>query len=278
MSETMSEAVASGSFDDLRSLDMRFLEEASRLGPVHVLLWSDDLVESVLGKKPKFPQAERQYFLESIRYVTRVSLLEQIDSLEGLPVTVTEHEAKWVVDDTKVGIATASFCREQGLPVVVITSEDLAGFPAPQPADSEAAPSGRRKVIVTGCYDWFHTGHVRFFEEVSELGELHAVVGHDANIKMLKGEGHPLFNQDERRYMVGSIRFVEQAHIATGDGWLDAEPEIARIKPDIYAVNEDGDRPEKSKFCQQHGIEYRVLKRKPKPGLPKRQSTDLRGF
>jgi hypothetical protein len=78
--------------------------------------------------------------------------------------------------------------------------------------------------------------------------------------------------------MVQSVRFVWQALISSGSGWMDAEPEIAVIKPDIYAVNEDGDVPEKRAFCKEHSIEYVVLKRIPKAGLPKRQSTDLRGF
>jgi hypothetical protein len=59
---------------------------------------------------------------------------------------------------------------------------------------------------------------------------------------------------------------------------MDAEPEIAWIKPDLYAVNEDGDKPEKRAFCGKHGIEYVVLKRVPKEGLARRTSTDLRGF
>jgi cytidyltransferase-like protein len=133
-------------------------------------------------------------------------------------------------------------------------------------------------VIVTGCYDWFHSGHVRFFEEVSELGDLYVVVGHDDNVRMLKGEGHPLFPAAQRRYMAGAIRHVRKALISSGHGWLDAEPEIRRIRPDIYAVNEDGDRPEKREYCSAHGIEYRVLERLPKEGLPRRQSTELRGF
>jgi glycerol-3-phosphate cytidylyltransferase-like family protein len=87
-----------------------------------------------------------------------------------------------------------------------------------------------------------------------------------------------MYNEDQRRYMAGSIRFVKRALVSSGDGWLDAEPEIERIKPDIYAVNEDGDVPEKRDYCEAHGIEYRVLKRTPKAGLPKRQSTNLRGF
>jgi hypothetical protein len=78
--------------------------------------------------------------------------------------------------------------------------------------------------------------------------------------------------------MVQAVRFVKQAMISSGHGWLDAEPEIERVAPHIYAVNEDGDRPEKRSYCESHGIEYRVLKRLPKPGLPRRQSTNLRGF
>ena len=96
--------------------------------------------------------------------------------------------------------------------------------------------------------------------------------------EFLKGKGHPMFPQEERRYMVQSIRFVKQALVSSGSGWMDAEPEIDRIKPDIYAVNEDGDKPEKRSFCEAHGIQYVVLKRTPKEGLPRRISTDLRGF
>ena len=97
-------------------------------------------------------------------------------------------------------------------------------------------------------------------------------------LKLLKGEDHPLYPQDERRYWVQSIRFVKQALISSGRGWLDAEPEILKIRPDFYAVNEDGNKPEKRKFCLENNIEYRVLKRSPKPGLPVRVSSNLRGF
>lgn len=59
---------------------------------------------------------------------------------------------------------------------------------------------------------------------------------------------------------------------------MGAAPEIAVLKPDVYAVNEDGDVAQKREFCLQHGIKYVVLKRTPKPGLPSRSSTALRGF
>ena len=43
-------------------------------------------------------------------------------------------------------------------------------------------------------------------------------------------------------------------------------------------MNEDGDKPVKREYCERRGIEYVVLKRVPKAGLPRRESTDLRGF
>ena len=94
----------------------------------------------------------------------------------------------------------------------------------------------------------------------------------------LKGAPHPLFGEDERRYMVQSVRFVTRAFINSGSGWLDAAPDIERLKPDYYIVNEDGDRPEKRRFCDEHGLEYVVLRRLPRSGLPSRESTILRGF
>ena len=78
--------------------------------------------------------------------------------------------------------------------------------------------------------------------------------------------------------MVAGIRYVRQALISSGEGWLDAEPEIRRLRPDFYVVNEDGDRPEKRAYCEKHGIRYIVLKRTPKEGLPPRSSTRLRGY
>lgn len=271
-----SQVVLSAPFDNIRAQHIRLLHEASRLGPVHVYLWDDATVEAHTGSAPKFPVEERQYYLESVRYVQQVSVVHSLAHPDALPEGAAELAQSWVVhadDDTP---AKRSFCQDRGLSYHVISEKDLIDFPNELYAQS--MDSGNKKVLVTGCYDWFHTGHVRFFEEVSELGDLYVVVGHDENIRLLKGEGHPLFKESERRYLAGSIRFVKQALISTGKGWLDAEPEILSIKPDIYAVNEDGDKPVKRQYCEEHGIEYAVLKRLPKPGLPRRESTQLRGF
>ena len=269
------QVVVFGGFDDIRAPHLRFLEEASRLGDVTVLLWPDETIRQINGTGPMFPLAERLYFLNAVRYVSRVVALTPAVDLNTLPSVPGLTPQFWVDGETDASEARGRFCREHGLEYRVLSASQISGFPAPLPMPS--AP-GRKKVIATGCYDWFHSGHVRFTEEASAYGDLYLVVGHDANIRLLKGEGHPRFSQEERRYAVGSIRFVKEALISTGNGWLDAEPEIERIKPDAYIVNEDGDRGGKREFCRQRGIEYTVLKRIPAPGLPPRTSTNLRGF
>ena len=267
--------VVCGAFDNIGATDLRLLEEAAKLGELTILLWPDEAGPALTGRPYKFPLAERQYFLNAVRYVSQVIpvsgpiLLGELPSAPGFRPTV------WVDRESGDNPGQRAFSQRHGLTHVVVPEPALHTWPEPAPMPSTP---GKKRVVVTGCYDWFHSGHVRFTEEVSAHGDLYVIVGHDANIRLLKGEGHPLLPEAQRRYVVGSIKYVKQALVSTGEGWLDADPEIKRIKPDIYAVNEDGDKGGKREYCEQTGIEYLVLKRTPAPGLPRRTSTDLRGF
>jgi len=269
------QVIASGAFDDIRSGDLRFLEEAAKLGGLTVLLWTDELIQGFTGKAPKFPLAERLYFLNGVRYVSRVLPLHEQGAPDELPQFSGLRAEIWADAEKTANPAREQYARDHGITYRVFTKADLSGFPEPPPMPS--AP-GRKKVVATGCYDWVHSGHVRFAEEASGYGDLYVCLGSDANVRLLKGAGHPLFPEQERRYVVGSIKYVKQALITTGSGWVDADPEIRRLKPDIYVVNEDGDKGGKREYCEGLGIEYLVLRRAPAPGLPQRSSTVLRGF
>lgn len=264
-----------GAFDNLRSREVRFIEEASKLGEVTALVYSDSAIEKQKGSAPKFPLAERLYLLGALRFVKSVMPLDASGSSNALPDLKPWQGAVWMDEKGPLNEVRARICAENGLEYCLVGESKLQGFPEPGLSSHQA---GKKKVVVTGCFDWFHSGHVRFFEEVSGHGELYVIVGHDANIRLLKGQGHPLLPQEERRYMAGSIRYVHQALISSGEGWLDADPEIQKIKPDIYAVNREGDRGGKRQYCAERGIEYLVLERAPAVGLPQRSSTELRGF
>ena len=101
-----------------------------------------------------------------------------------------------------------------------------------------ATPAPRKKVLISGCYDLLHSGtrplsiscsvakhlsyyslqhicqgHVQFFKEASELGDLHVSVGSDKNIMQLKGRP-TMIPESERLFMVQSIKYVHYAEIS----------------------------------------------------------------
>jgi len=133
----------------------------------------------------------------------------------------------------------------------------------------------KKKVMVSGCYDLLHSGHIAFFNEAAQFGNLYVRLGSDNNIKLLKNHA-PAFPEEERLYMVRNIKAVFDAQVCAGTGFLDFEPDLEMIKPDIFVVNEDGDRPNKRAAVEKHGIEYKVLKRKPADKLTARSSTDIK--
>ena len=274
-----STVLATASLDNVTSNDVRFLQEAARLGPLHVRVPSDSLIERTTGRRPTFPAAERRFLAASLRCVNSVGVVDT--DATSAAARLASGFATVVVREGDADPRLRAVWAARGGRLAEIPASQLAGFPAWE-ADAESitppALGDRPRVVVTGCYDWLHSGHVRFFMDASAFGDLYVVVGSDRNVELLKGPGHPLQHDSERRYMVGAVRPVHRCLISSGSGWMDAEPEIARIQPAYYVVNEDGDQPEKRDFCAARGIEYLVLRRVPHRGLPARSSTALRGF
>ncbi|MBR0499679.1 MAG: adenylyltransferase/cytidyltransferase family protein [Bacteroidales bacterium] len=132
-----------------------------------------------------------------------------------------------------------------------------------------------KKVFVSGCYDLLHSGHVEFFRQAAQFGDLYVGIGSDATILEYKHH-KPVYSEQERLFMVKSIRYVKDAFINAGSGVMDFVPTVEALKPDLLVVNEDGGREEKRRFCEEHGIGYVVLKRVPQDGLQARSSTDLK--
>lgn len=132
-----------------------------------------------------------------------------------------------------------------------------------------------KKVFVSGCYDLLHSGHVEFFRQAAQYGDLYVGIGSDETILHYKNH-KTLYKEHERLYMVKAIRYVKDAFINAGSGIMDFIPTVDFLKPDILVVNEDGDSIEKRQFCESRGIEYIVLKRTPSEGLEAHSSTALK--
>lgn len=132
-----------------------------------------------------------------------------------------------------------------------------------------------KKVMVTGCFDLLHSGHVAFLREAAALGELHVCIGSDENVFQLKGR-YPVNPQEERRFMLENLSCIASVRINKGFGLLDFTAELDDIRPDVFFVNEDGHTPAKEQLLRSRGVEYVVAQRQPAANLPSRSTTALR--
>ena len=132
-----------------------------------------------------------------------------------------------------------------------------------------------KKVFVSGCYDLLHSGHVEFFKQASQFGDLYVGIGSDATYLEYKHR-KPMFPQEERLFMVSNIKFVKEAYINEGRGVIDFLPTLDLVKPDIFVVNAEGGSDTKRQLCEERGIQYIELERTPAEGLQARSSSSLK--
>jgi D-beta-D-heptose 7-phosphate kinase/D-beta-D-heptose 1-phosphate adenosyltransferase len=122
--------------------------------------------------------------------------------------------------------------------------------------------------ICSGCFDVFHSGHAVFFEQCKELVDvLIVVVGSDSAIKMQKGAGRPVNEQNNRVYLTASICNVDYAMIGCEGkemrhGKIDYYEIVKNLKPDILILNNDDSAiKEKQELCKEFGIGIKLVKR-----------------
>lgn len=69
---------------------------------------------------------------------------------------------------------------------------------------------GKRIVLVGGCFDILHIGHVQFLEKAKRQGDiLFVMLESDETVRHLKGESRPIHKQQERAYMLSSLSVVD---------------------------------------------------------------------
>ncbi len=132
-----------------------------------------------------------------------------------------------------------------------------------------------KKVVISGCFDLLHSGHVAFIKSAAQYGQVYVCLGSDKTVFELKHR-YPVNSENERKFILEALFDVFEVCISSGSGYLDFLPELDRIQPDIFVVNEDGYSQAKADLCSTRNIELIVLDRIPFTGLPARSTTDLR--
>ena len=124
-----------------------------------------------------------------------------------------------------------------------------------------------KRVMVSGCYDILHAGHVTFFEDAKAaaklmLGdEVHLTVciASDRVIRSLKGR-EPSSPQSNRKKVIEALHIVDSVLIG------DDEPEHMNFASDLkrygyhalVCTEDDKYQEEKTRMCEQMEIPYLI--------------------
>jgi rfaE bifunctional protein nucleotidyltransferase chain/domain len=96
-----------------------------------------------------------------------------------------------------------------------------------------------KKVVVNGCFDMLHYGHVKLLEfaarEIDSF--VYVLIDSDLRIKQLKGNDRPINNEVERKFLLESLRFVDRVEIFNSDTEL--ENKIKLYQPDVMIKGSD---------------------------------------
>lgn len=97
-----------------------------------------------------------------------------------------------------------------------------------------------KTVLIGGCFDFIHFGHIEFFEKAKKYGDkLVVMLESDETIKRLKGEGRPFHTQEQRKQMLEAIRAIDEVILlppmTTDEEYFET---IKKIHPDSIALTE----------------------------------------
>lgn len=97
-----------------------------------------------------------------------------------------------------------------------------------------------KKVLVGGCFDFIHYGHISFLKQAKSYGDyLVVALESDEKVKKMKGDSRPIHSQSQRKEMLASLSFVDEIielpPMSSDQEYFDL---VMKVKPDSIAVTE----------------------------------------
>ena len=101
----------------------------------------------------------------------------------------------------------------------------------------ELKKQNKKVVFTNGCFDILHAGHVDYITKAKEKGDVLIVaVNSDSSTKSLKGDARPIVPQNERAFIISSLKPVDYVFIFEEDTPYEV---IKKIVPDVLVKGAD---------------------------------------
>ena len=89
-----------------------------------------------------------------------------------------------------------------------------------------------------GCYDILHRGHLELLRYARSLGDKLVVgIDSDSKVRKSKGEGRPVNNQEDRKFFLESLIYVDEVIIFNTAEEL--EGRVEAIRPKFIVIGSD---------------------------------------
>jgi D-glycero-beta-D-manno-heptose 1-phosphate adenylyltransferase len=95
----------------------------------------------------------------------------------------------------------------------------------------------QRIVMANGVFDTLHVGHARYLSGAKAEGDLLVVaVNSDSSVRLLKGPGRPILDEQARALLVAALRAVDYVVIFSEPN---VEKLLEELRPDVHAKGTD---------------------------------------
>ena len=122
----------------------------------------------------------------------------------------------------------------------------------------------KKKVLVGGCFDVLHYGHLKFLQEAKKLGEV-LIVALEPDEFILKKKGRkPIHNQTQRAEILDNLKIVDVViKLPVLKGYTQYLKMANKVKPQFIAATKGDPQAEnKKKIAKNIRAEYKeIIKR-----------------
>ena len=92
------------------------------------------------------------------------------------------------------------------------------------------------KVFTNGCFDILHRGHLELLKYCKSLGHVIVGLNSDASVARLKGLNRPINSEQDRKYLLESLKYVDEVRIFEEETPYNL---IKKTNPDIIVKGGD---------------------------------------